>query len=316
MTEPTTPAPRVTSHTYEGDSGPCRAEAYGQTCGAPRDVHELDEGHAPLLPEREQEIRESDPGDWYRAPWTTDYVEGNGEADDPSYWRVISEGATIATLPDFAGNLALFIAEAREAVPELLAELDRVRAERDKWAAHLNATAQGAGRLQNQVDRLTAERNRAVRAFESLAQKHDKAKTERDELRAEAGPTRAVLDEIHAERARQEEKWGEQNHPDVDPRDIPYVTHGYYASHADIWRQVNEERAKPSRSLGRCTGHPEGPHPHTAWDGVLLEKAYEALAEEDPARLRAELIQVAAVAVAWVEAIDRRAAAPAEGTDH
>ncbi|MEV5770115.1 hypothetical protein AB0L49_02425 [Streptomyces antimycoticus] len=128
-------------------------------------------------------------------------------------------------------------------------------------------------------------------------------------------PTRSVLDEVHAERCRQNEKWGEQNHPDVDPRDIPYVTHSYYASRADIWRQVNEERTKPSRSLGRCTGHPEGPHPHTAWDGVLLEEAYEALAEEDPARLRAELIQVAAVAVAWVEAIDRRPAAPAEGTD-
>jgi hypothetical protein len=32
----------------------------------------------------------------------------------------------------------------------------------------------------------------------------------------------------------------------------------------------------------------------------------EALAEDDPTLLRAELIQVAAVAVAWVEAIDRR----------
>ncbi|MCP9209524.1 hypothetical protein [Streptomyces cucumeris] len=33
----------VTSHAYEGDGGPCSAEAYGQTCGAPRDTHELDE---------------------------------------------------------------------------------------------------------------------------------------------------------------------------------------------------------------------------------------------------------------------------------
>lgn len=30
------------------------------------------------------------------------------------------------------------------------------------------------------------------------------------------------------------------------------------------------------------------------------------MAEKDPVNLRAELIQVAAVAVAWVEAIDRR----------
>ncbi|MGW5691520.1 hypothetical protein ACWEWX_11315 [Streptomyces asiaticus] len=34
-------APSITSHTYEGDGGPCTAEAYGQTCGAPHDAHEL-----------------------------------------------------------------------------------------------------------------------------------------------------------------------------------------------------------------------------------------------------------------------------------
>ena len=32
----------------------------------------------------------------------------------------------------------------------------------------------------------------------------------------------------------------------------------------------------------------------------------KALAEVEPAKLREELIQVAAVAVAWIEAIDRR----------
>ena len=41
------------------------------------------------------------------------------------------------------------------------------------------------------------------------------------------------------------------------------------------------------------------------WADILREEYFEALAETDPARLRVELIQVAAVAVAWVEAIDR-----------
>ncbi|MGW0632980.1 hypothetical protein [Streptomyces sp. NPDC002758] len=118
--------------------------------------------------------------------------------------------------------------------------------------------------------------------------------------------TDRVLSEVLAERIRQDHEWGERNHPDIDPRDIPEVTHPYYASRADIWRQVNAERAKPSKSLGRCFGHPEGPHPHTAWDGILLEKAYAALGEPDPARLRTKLLQVADVAVAWIEAIDRR----------
>jgi hypothetical protein len=122
---------------------------------------------------------------------------------------------------------------------------------------------------------------------------------------------RRFAEEIDAERQRQLAKWGEQHHPDVDARDIPDVTHPYYASRADIWRQVNEERSTPSTS-GRCKAHcvagPDTPHTHTAWDGILLEEVYEALAEADPARLRAELIQVAAVCAAWIADIDSRGA--------
>lgn len=41
------------------------------------------------------------------------------------------------------------------------------------------------------------------------------------------------------------------------------------------------------------------------WATILLEEVAEALLEEDRALIRAELVQVAAVAVKWVEAIDR-----------
>jgi hypothetical protein len=42
------------------------------------------------------------------------------------------------------------------------------------------------------------------------------------------------------------------------------------------------------------------------WRDILLEEVYEAFAETDSDRLREELIQVAAVALSWVDAIDRR----------
>lgn len=92
----------------------------------------------PLMPEREQEIRETQLGNWYDGPWTQGYVEGAG--DDPAYYRVkhAESGTTLATLPDWAGPIALFIADAHDAVPELLAELDRVRAERDRYATQLD----------------------------------------------------------------------------------------------------------------------------------------------------------------------------------
>jgi len=101
-----------------------------------------------------------------------------------------------------------------------------------------------------------------------------------------------VLDEVAAERARQDAQWGEQNHPDGSG---PRVAHGsgidYMENHAKHARRVCQGAAKD----GTLT-----------WRHILLEEIFEALAEEDSAALRTELVQVAAVAVAWAEAIDRR----------
>lgn len=81
-------------------------------------------------------------------------------------------------------------------------------------------------------------------------------------------PTDEVLDHVAAERERQDEKWGEQNHLD--------------------W----------------------------VWNAILMEEVGEAAEEvlttafgaaaKGHGDLRSELVQVAAVAVAWIEAIDRR----------
>ena len=46
----------------------------------------------------------------------------------------------------------------------------------------------------------------------------------------------------------------------------------------------------------------------TARADILAEEVAEVYAESDPDRLRAELIQVAAVCVQWIEAIDGRSA--------
>jgi hypothetical protein len=98
--------------------------------------------------------------------------------------------------------------------------------------------------------------------------------------------TDRVLQAVLAERIRQDAKWGEQNHPDN-------TGSTFYAKRAVA--------ARRNCQLAADAGM-------TAWDLVLLEEVHEALAESDPAALRTELVQVAAVAVAWVEAIDRRPA--------
>jgi hypothetical protein len=97
--------------------------------------------------------------------------------------------------------------------------------------------------------------------------------------------SRALL-EVAAERAQQDDKWGEQNHPDGTGQHL-----AHYAAAAQRLTDSMTQR-------GRIT-----------YRHILDEEVREAFAESDRDKLRAELIQVAAVAVAWIEKLDREVAA-------
>jgi hypothetical protein len=89
---------------------------------------------------------------------------------------------------------------------------------------------------------------------------------------------------IDAERQRQLEKFGDQHHPDGTGS----LTQVLEADKAREGCQAAFERGDGT------------------WMHVLIEEVFEALAEEDPAKLRAELVQVASVCAAWVTDIDSR----------
>lgn len=93
-----------------------------------------------------------------------------------------------------------------------------------------------------------------------------------------------VLDAVHREREVQHEKWGQQDHPDG--------TGGYAA---EIRARIMRRDCDQAFANGRGT-----------FRHILDEEVAEALAETDPEKLKAELIQVAAVAVAWVEKLIRQ----------
>lgn len=94
------------------------------------------------------------------------------------------------------------------------------------------------------------------------------------------------LRDVAAERARQDIKWGEQNHPDGTGL-------GGDAERRDVAIELCDRRHRAGVGT---------------WRDILDEETAEAYTESDPAALRAELVQVAAVAVAWIESIDRRLA--------
>ncbi|MEU7890482.1 hypothetical protein AB0B54_33685 [Microbispora bryophytorum] len=101
------------------------------------------------------------------------------------------------------------------------------------------------------------------------------------------GSLHRALSDVAAERAAQDARWGLQEHPDG--------TGPAYAPEADLAKQAVTDAA----AEGRLT-----------WRHILHEEVLEAFAEEDADRLRAELVQVAAVAVKWVQELDRRAQSP------
>jgi hypothetical protein len=110
--------------------------------------------------------------------------------------------------------------------------------------------------------------------------------------------TERVLDELFTEREKQDEKWGEQNHPIRWPASDE-KDRAYYQRMADAWKFTNASRVQVANERDKT------PDRNCAWDGVALEELFEALAESDPAKIRAELVQAGAVVVAMIEYLDR-----------
>ncbi|MER7068986.1 hypothetical protein ABT357_25480, partial [Streptomyces albidoflavus] len=91
--------------------------------------------------------------------------------------------------------------------------------------------------------------------------------------------------EVDAERQRQLARFGDQHHPD------------------GTGSATDKERADEAR---RHCDHTTRTGQLT-WNDILTEEVCEALAESDLGLLRAELVQVAAVALAWISDLDSRA---------
>lgn len=103
--------------------------------------------------------------------------------------------------------------------------------------------------------------------------------------------------DVIGERSRQDRQWGEANHRDL-PDGVKHPCAFFGIPTADAARMHCQD------AFRRGTG---------SYAHVLIEEVAEAIEDaHDPVKLRAELVQVAAVAMKWIEAIDRRADAGKE----
>ena len=121
---------------------------------------------------------------------------------------------------------------------------------------------------------LSAYRTELVQVAAATAQAVESL--DRQQRGAQTDATGAVLTEIHAERTRQDSKWGEQNHP------------------PEIWLMIlGEEFGEANQAALE--------HYFSGFDKQAAERGPRDLGD-----YRAELVQVAAVAVSMIESLDRQ----------
>lgn len=105
------------------------------------------------------------------------------------------------------------------------------------------------------------------------------------EQRTELRHRERVLEEVHAERTAQQDKWGMQDHPCIREDSI------YGIAPERIAKEQCDERFRDGKG---------------SWLDIAIEELAEAHGAKTDEERREELVQMAAVCVAWVQAIDRR----------
>ncbi|MDY0829103.1 hypothetical protein SK224_08170 [Microbacterium sp. BG28] len=122
-----------------------------------------------------------------------------------------------------------------------------------------------------------------------------------------------IAHEVLGEAIRSIDKHGEQTH-------LPMGT-GAETLPLDVMPHIGAMRPHVSaESLAvratldtKAHSHNEGGDGTVTWWHILREEVFEAAAEDDPAKLRAELVQVAAVALKMIDALEALEAAARVG---
>ena len=114
-----------------------------------------------------------------------------------------------------------------------------------------------------------------------------------------SGMTQRVFEEILHERYKQEEKWGEQDHPSVDP-----VLTGRNCGASP--ERLCEEYEIPTEDRAKFLCNNAAGKNVITWAHIAVEELSEAISAYDDKTRREELIQLAAVVVEWISCIDRK----------
>lgn len=110
-----------------------------------------------------------------------------------------------------------------------------------------------------------------------------------------------IIEEIIVERARQEAKWGQQNHPIVD-RNLSST----WAAHPEITAQnLALHYGVPTEENGKSRCENSFKDGSGTYMHIIVEELAEAVGAKTRQEMRVELIQTAACVIAAIESMDR-----------
>jgi hypothetical protein len=198
---------------------------------------------------------------------TTTYLSNGKFAEDIQKWSDQQAAEVVADLEKTND-------EQKSLIKVLSVELGKAKKARDKYDTAYTSAMEIIRLFSLAEDSIIDSKNPVKRLLAHWVKWPDLS-TDYD--RAKNRTLAQVLGELHL----QDMKWGpaRQQPNGTGPR------FNFDAGLADHYRQITNENF----ANGRGT-----------WADILTEEFYEAMAEENPRKLKAELIQVAAVAVAWV----------------
>lgn len=107
-----------------------------------------------------------------------------------------------------------------------------------------------------------------------------------------------ILQLVNNEVFKQHEKWGQQNHPSLDPVLMNRVG-------SCTPERMSEEYEIPTENRAKFKCENAFKYNSGTWAHIAVEELSESISEFDPEKRKQELIQLAAVCVSWIDSIDR-----------
>jgi len=108
-----------------------------------------------------------------------------------------------------------------------------------------------------------------------------------------------VYEEVQSERNRQDEKWGIQDHPSISDNIVAGPS-------SNLSERINRYYGIPTIDKAKYVADEAANKYDLTWGHIAVEELCEVIGADNEIHRRHELVQLAAVCIAWIDCLDRK----------